>query len=56
MNTTSAKTIETSLPWYRYGIVWLVVILPLIAVAASVTTLFIAHENAPEINAPVLKK
>lgn len=43
---SSANTIQ-SLPWYRYGIVWLVVILPLIAVAASITTLYIAHQNAP---------
>ena len=48
MNT---NTIEKNLPWYRYSIVWLVIILPAIAVAASLTTLYIAHQNAPEISA-----
>ena len=38
------------LPWYRYGIVWLVVILPLIAVAARLTTLYIAIDNQPQVN------
>lgn len=44
------NTTETTRPWYRYGIVWLVIILPMIAVTASITTLYIAHQNAPEIN------
>ncbi|MGB1011250.1 MAG: hypothetical protein ACPGVP_16120 [Thiolinea sp.] len=44
------NTIENNLPWYRYSIVWLVIILPMIAVAASITTLYIAHQNAPEIS------
>ena len=39
------------LPWYRYGIAWLVVVLPLIAVAASLTTLYIAIENQPQVKA-----
>ena len=56
MNITKASTVEKSLPWYRYGIVWLVIILPAIAVTASVTTLYIAHQNAPEINASHGKK
>lgn len=40
-----------SLPWYRYGIVWLVWLLPAIAVAASLTTLYIAAQNQPQITA-----
>jgi len=47
---SKSDTSTQKLPWYRYGIVWLVVILPLIAVAASITTLFIAIENQPQVN------
>lgn len=47
---------QKTLPWYRYGIVWLVIILPAIAVTASITTVIIAHQNAPEINKPVADK
>ena len=50
------KTNEKSLPWYRYSIVWLVIVLPLIAVTASITTVYIAYTNAPEISGSVVNK
>lgn len=34
-------------PWYRIGMVWLVIALPLTAVIASLITVKIAHQNAP---------
>lgn len=43
---------EPSLPWYRYGMVWMVILLPLMVVAASTVTVYIAHQNAPVITTP----
>lgn len=40
------STIE---PWYKQFWPWVLIILPLCAVAASVTTLFIAIENKPDM-------
>lgn len=34
-------------PWFRYGMVWMVILLPLIVVIASLITVVIAHSNAP---------
>jgi hypothetical protein len=36
-------------PWYRIGMVWLMIALPVIAVVASLITVGIAHQNAPSI-------
>ncbi len=35
--------------WYRFGMVWMMIALPLIAVVASLTTVAIAYKNAPQI-------
>jgi len=43
------QTENTSLPWYRYGMVWMVILLPLIVVVASIITMAIAIKHAPII-------
>lgn len=40
---------KIDLPWYKVGMVWLMIGLPAIVVVASMTTLVIAHKNAPTI-------
>ncbi|MBT8115568.1 MAG: hypothetical protein KJP04_09310 [Arenicella sp.] len=37
------------LPWFRYGMVWMVILLPLLVVVASLITVVIAHNHAPVI-------
>jgi hypothetical protein len=34
-------------PWYRYPMVWMIILLPMIAVVASIATLIVASKNAP---------
>ena len=46
---SSEPVTESSLPWYRYGMVWMVIALPLIVVVASMITMSIAFKNSPEI-------
>ncbi len=49
---TKANTTETQIEskaWYRYMMVWLVIALPLIVVIASMVTVTIAHQNAPQL-------
>ena len=46
---TSMSHVEKSLPWYRYGMVWMVIALPLIVVAASMVTISIAFSNPPQV-------
>lgn len=41
--------IEQSPPWYRVGMVWLMIGLPAIVVVAALCTAVIAHKNAPQI-------
>lgn len=36
-------------PWYRVGMVWLMIGLPFIVVVASLVTVTIAYQNAPQI-------
>lgn len=36
-------------PWYKVGMVWLMLGLPLAVVVASLVTVVIAHKNAPII-------
>ena len=36
-------------PWYTYPMVWFVIALPTIAVIASIATLIIASNNAPQL-------
>ena len=36
-------------PWYQYGMVWMIIMLPLLVVVASMVTVVIAHNNAPII-------
>ena len=45
-NRDTSKQLE---PWYRVGMVWLMITLPLIAVVASLVTVGIAMKNAPKI-------
>jgi len=40
---------ETKKPWYKYPMVWFVIALPMIAVAASITTLIIAVKHQPQV-------
>lgn len=48
---TSASQGPASPPekWYRFGMVWVMIALPFIAVVASLTTVAIAYKNAPQI-------
>jgi hypothetical protein len=39
-----------SLPWYRYGMVWMIIMLPLTVVVAALFTVGIAMQNAPILN------
>lgn len=45
----SNQVTQLSPPWYRVGMVWLMVGLPAIVVVASLVTVVIAYKNAPEI-------
>ena len=38
---------RSSDPWYRFGMVWMIIALPLIVVVASLITVSIAFKNAP---------
>ena len=46
---SAAPAKQASLPWYRYGMVWMVIALPLIVVIASLVTISIAFSNSPEV-------
>lgn len=43
-------------PWYRVGMVWLMIGLPAFVVVASLFTVVIAHQNAPELTVKISKK
>ncbi len=45
------KTMPASLlvPWYKVGMVWVMIGLPFAVVIASTVTFVIAHDNAPLI-------
>jgi hypothetical protein len=47
MKNTSSKI--NSPPWYKVGMVWVMIGLPFSVVVASMVTLVIAHQNAPII-------
>jgi len=47
LTTHSIEDKTESLPWYRYPMVWMIILLPLIAVVASIATFIIASDNAP---------
>ncbi|MEM7359058.1 MAG: hypothetical protein AAF431_08175 [Pseudomonadota bacterium] len=49
MSQTQTKTAIQSLPWYRYPMVWFVIMLPMSVVVASFITIAIAFENAPQL-------
>lgn len=42
-----------SLPWYRYGMVWMIIMLPLTVVVAALITVGIAMQNAPTLTTNV---
>ena len=42
-------TSKESLAWYRYPMVWMVILLPALVVVASMFTIVIAHQNAPQL-------
>ena len=46
---TSTHNGPESLPWYRVGMVWLVILLPLTVVIASMFTIALAHKHAPDL-------
>ncbi|ODV00004.1 MAG: hypothetical protein ABT20_16320 [Rubrivivax sp. SCN 70-15] len=46
MSATSRNAQPTELPWWRYGMVWLVIAGPVSAVIAGLTTVWIAERNA----------
>lgn len=54
MKPTTVETDNT--PWYKIGMVWMMIGLPMTVVVASMITLVIAHRNAPIIisSAPVV--
>lgn len=45
----AANTLDSQPPWYRVGMVWLMITLPLIVVLASLLTVAIAYQNAPNL-------
>ena len=47
MSQTQAQS--ESMPWYRYPMVWFVIMLPMSVVIASFITIAIAFENAPQL-------
>lgn len=49
MSKTHAASLTESLPWYSYPMVWFVIFLPLSVVAASIITVVIAFQNAPDL-------
>lgn len=40
---------QKGLPWYKYPWVWFIMALPASAVIAGFITLYIAHQNAPQV-------
>ena len=46
---SAANQSEVSPKWYKVGMVWLMLALPLTAVVASLTTVSIAYKNKPQI-------
>lgn len=53
---TTKEASEGNQPWYRVGMVWMVIALPLTVVVASMITISIAIDSAPVIiekNPPV---
>lgn len=38
-----------NLPWYKYPWVWFMISLPASAVVAGLYTVYIAHQNAPQV-------
>ena len=47
MSQTQAQSEST--PWYRYPMVWFVIMLPMSVVIASFITIAIAFDNAPQL-------
>lgn len=43
------QTKQKSPPWYKVGMVWLMLGLPAVVVVAALCTAVIAYQNAPEI-------
>jgi len=36
-------------PWYKHAWVWFIIALPATAVAASLYTVYVAHQNPPQV-------
>lgn len=54
MQSKQLTSNPTTLPWYRYGMVWIVILLPVSVVIASMFTIAVAFKNAPIItNKPI---
>lgn len=53
-NYSKGITEEVELPWYRYAMVWMVILLPMLVVVASSFTIYIAYDNAPDIVPPAI--
>lgn len=49
MRPTNNLHANKTVPWYRVGMVWLMIGLPFIVVVASMITVTIAVQNAPQI-------
>jgi len=47
MNASSQSTPNSAEPWYRFGMVWMIIALPLAVVVASLVTVSIAFDSAP---------
>jgi hypothetical protein len=48
-NKIKNKNNFKGLPWYKYPWVWFIIALPASAVIAGVITVYIAHQNAPQV-------
>lgn len=49
MNKKSKQKSFKNLPWYKYPWVWFMISLPASAVVAGLYTVYIAHQNAPQV-------
>ena len=49
MNNKAKEKSYKNLPWYKYPWVWFMIALPASAVVAGLYTVYIAHQNAPQV-------
>ena len=49
MSKETTKKSYKNLPWYKYPWVWFMISLPASVVVAGLYTVYIAHQNAPQV-------